>query len=57
MDNLCFVIWMIGWPLACALEGFIYEKFLQRQYSDGVKGFASLFNLIVWFCVAKLLYV
>lgn len=57
MENLIFVIWMMGWPLVCALEKVIIKNVLKKEYSDTVKGVSALFDLIVWVYVAQLLYV
>ena len=57
MDNVCFVIWMLGFPLINTIEALVMEKYLRREFSDRTKAMASLLNLVIWFNVAKLLYV
>jgi len=55
MNNLPFVFWMLGWPLVNSVEEYIY--FLKETtFTDEVNLFFSLFMIIVYVAIAKLLY-
>lgn len=55
MDNLPFVIWMIGYPLVNTLS--LYFAHLRgEEYSEGTKFLGAVITLVVWVYVATLLY-
>ena len=51
LDNLCFTIWMLLFPLVS------FHTQSSKEYDRGVEGMAGLANIIVWFVVGSLLYV
>ena len=58
MENLMFVIWMIGFPVSETILKIISHKMgLPKKESDsGVEGLATLIYIIIWFYVGHLLY-
>lgn len=56
MENLCFVLWMVLFPLGCSIEKYIYRELCGNKPTDEEKGFAALIEIIVWVSVGVLLY-
>lgn len=57
MDNLPFVIWVLLWPVCCALCSLIYAK---RRKSTGESQLTSsdyalqaLVEVIIWYAVGS----
>lgn len=55
MEMLCFVLWMIGYPFASSITGYI--AFISgRTYSDNVRFVSALLNIVIWFYVGSLIW-
>jgi len=55
MKNLSFVLWMLGYPIVIAIDGYL--GFLKgKTYSDHVNFWAALIVIIIWITVGKMLY-
>lgn len=52
LDNLCFIIWILAWPYVYWHEG------AEKGADDAdVRMISSAIGVIIWFIVARLLYV
>jgi hypothetical protein len=56
MENISFVIWMIGWPAACSITSAYAKKCGVEQASDEVRGFSALIELVLWVVVGIMLW-
>lgn len=55
MEILCFVLWMIGYPFASSITGYL--AFLSgRTYSYNVRVISALLNISIWFYVGSLIW-
>ena len=55
MKRLSFVIWTMGWPFICAIAGALSEL-SGHQASDDAQFFAAVVDLMIWVCVAVMLW-
>lgn len=55
MNMICFVLWMLGYPLVCSIGSYL-GYLSGRRYKDGVHEIASLITLIVWVYVGSLIW-
>lgn len=56
MKNLPFVLWLVLWPVSCALVEYLNALTLHRSYSESVMVAASLINLIIWVLIGCALW-
>jgi hypothetical protein len=55
MENLPFVIWLIGYPLVNTLS--LYSAYLRgEEYDEGTKFLGAVTIIVIWVYVATLLY-
>ena len=54
MENLPFVIWMLGYPLVWSIGEYLKKE---RSVSPGAKGLAALSSLVIWIYFGMKLYV
>lgn len=55
MNMFCFVLWMLGYPLVCAISSYL--GFLSgKVYSSDVNGIASFIVIIIWAFVGWLIW-
>ena len=54
MKNLPFVIWMIGWPMACEYIGYTY-LIINFRFESYVT-IDSILPGIIWIAIAFLVY-
>ena len=52
MKRLPFVIWTMGWPFL----GDLAHVRSSRVYSDDTEFFAAVVMLLIWICVATMLW-
>jgi len=52
MKRLSFVLWTMGWPFICEVA----NCHSSRTYSDDVQFFAAVVDLMIWVCVATMLW-
>ena len=58
MKNLSFVIWMIGWPITCAVSNFLVGKMYgYMPNNSAARGLSALVEFLVWVSVAMSLWV
>ena len=57
MENLMFVLWLLGWPIVCALTDRIggWEG-IKDNFEQNTIAFAAVFRILVWVGVGVLLY-
>ena len=55
MNMLCFVLWMLGYPLVCSIGSYL-SYLSGKRYTDGVHGIASLIIIVIWFVVGSLIW-
>jgi len=56
MENLSFVLWMIGWPFVLSIK--YHWRFERKEvHSKYVGDIASILEVIAWIWIANLLYV
>jgi hypothetical protein len=51
-----FLVWMLGYPLVSLVQTLVYERFLGRTYSEGVRGVAAILDGALWLWVGVLLW-
>lgn len=55
MEMLCFVLWMICYPLVVSYSRYV--SFLSgKVYSDDVLAISSLIYLVIWIAVGSLIW-
>ena len=55
MSIIAFVVWLIGWPLACSASDYL--EFLRgERYSQSVKGLGAFVSLFIWLVVACMVW-
>lgn len=52
MKRLSFVIWMIGWPLACAVASSLSKE----PPSEDAVFVCAMFELVIWLLIAVTLW-
>ncbi len=59
MENLPFVIWLIGYPLASSITRYLAQKTKrlnkEEPYSYNVLLAGSIIDLIIWIVIANIL--
>ena len=55
MTMIAFVIWMIGWPTACAISS-AYSYKCGKTYNSNVSGLSALTELIIWATIGSMLW-
>ncbi len=55
MENIAFVIWMLGFPLVRIIEGYV-SFLIGVNYSDNIKFVAAIVNILLYIFVALRLY-
>ena len=56
MNNIVFVIWVIGWPLSQTISAYVYEHCIGREYSANERATGALIQLAIWIFIAIKLY-
>jgi hypothetical protein len=57
MENLMFVLWLLGWPIVCTVaDKFGGWEFVKDNYEQSTIAFAAVFRVLVWLGVGVLLY-
>jgi len=55
MNNLVFVIWMLAWPIVCAVEDYLIHL-TGKTFSANAVGFSAIIRLAIWIFIAVRLY-
>lgn len=56
MKHLSFVLWMLGYPLVCAISHLIYSWMSDKPITDEAKTVVIIFDLLIWFVIGALLW-
>lgn len=60
MENLSFVIWMVGYSLTSTISTYcfwLHDKSMIKPAAEWTYGITSLIHILIWIYVGKLLYV
>ena len=55
MSMICFLLWMLGYPLVCSIGSYL-SYLSGKRYSVQVIGIASLITIVIWFVVGSLIW-
>jgi heme/copper-type cytochrome/quinol oxidase subunit 2 len=60
MNHLAFILWIVLWPIALSLCGYIDAKTKKitgkKEYSEDTRFMWSIVTIIIWVAVAKSVY-
>lgn len=58
MENLCFVLWMLLYPIATCIARYIGVAIYHDAdtHSDSLRILVSMLELIIWIAVGSMLY-
>lgn len=60
MENIAFVLWLVLWPLSCAIEKYYVQKRMlmvgEDALSDRVWNTVAFFCFVMWIIISVILY-
>lgn len=56
MENISFVLWMVGWPFAVSIK-YHFRAQRNETSSPSVQTMAALIEIAIWIVVGNMLYV
>jgi hypothetical protein len=60
MEHIDFILWMVLYPIGCALRSLIAAKERKlhnlEPHPGGTKSLSALIDLVIWISIAKALF-
>lgn len=56
MKNIAYAIWMVGWPVACSIDFWVFDTLHPERVTQGNDAFVTIFNIVIWIWVGWALF-